>query len=771
MLAGTLGGAVSQLMPVMVDLVGNVLDALVPVLPVIGTLLGVVAGIFGDLLGAVVPILPPLAGLVSTLVDALVPVLPTLTGLLTTVATTLGGALGKAVGSLLPVLSDLVGTVFAAMVPLLPVIGSLLDAVAVVIGVLVEALVPLLPPILLLVETLFGALAPLLPTVADLLALVAQVVVDLVLALAPLLPTLTNLISVGLNVLVMALNPLIGIIGLVANILITGLMVAIKAIMPTITGVISVVSTLAQILTTVLAVAFQALAAVVTTVWDAIFAVINTVWGWIQSAIFAPMNLAVGAVGLAFSAAGAVIAVAWDGIQSAASSAWTWIKDNVFKPFSDGIAALGTAFGAAKDVIGTAWDAIQSAALIPVNFIIEKVYTGGIKALFDTVAEKLGLSLRLPTVKPIGQAPPTVGRPINAAIRMASGGVLPGWTPGKDVHEFFSATGGRLSLSGGEAIMRPEFTRAVGGPAGVARINAAARTGQAFALGGVWNWVGDKLGDAWDFTKDAASAIGNFMKDPIKGALEVIAKPVQAILSGIGGGDVGQIMAGIPSTVLTGLVEAAKSIFGPARDSDGGTTGPSSGTTGMGYQAMIQALAALAPGTAVTSSYRPGAMTAVGTKSYHGMGRAIDMAPSLALFDRISAAYPNSAELLYSPAGARQIIGKGQRGNTSGITNQMHYNHVHWAMKNGGVLPTLYDEGGWLPPGRSVVENRTGKPEPILNPAQWASIDKGESNSLAGRTLIVRVGAREFTGYVEDVADDRIDARQRELSGYRGRIG
>lgn len=71
----------------------------------------------------------------------------------------------------------------------------------------------------------------------------------------------------------------------------------------------------------------------------------------------------------------------------------------------------------------------------------------------------------------------------------ASGGVLPGFTPGKDVHHFTSKSGIDLHLSGGEAIMRPEFTRAVGGAAGVDRLNAAARSGGplAFADGGVFN--------------------------------------------------------------------------------------------------------------------------------------------------------------------------------------------------------------------------------------------------------------------------------------------
>ena len=83
----------------------------------------------------------------------------------------------------------------------------------------------------------------------------------------------------------------------------------------------------------------------------------------------------------------------------------------------------------------------------------------------------------------------------------ASGGVLPGYTPGRDVHQFFSPTGGALALSGGEAIMVPEWTRAVGGPAAVAAMNRAARAGRTsggpgFADGGVFGATGNAL--TWD---------------------------------------------------------------------------------------------------------------------------------------------------------------------------------------------------------------------------------------------------------------------------------
>jgi hypothetical protein len=75
---------------------------------------------------------------------------------------------------------------------------------------------------------------------------------------------------------------------------------------------------------------------------------------------------------------------------------------------------------------------------------------------------------------------------------MATGGVLPGYTPGADVHHFRSPTAGDLHLSGGEAVMRPEWTNAVG-PGFISEQNAIARAQGAegvrrslgFSLGGI----------------------------------------------------------------------------------------------------------------------------------------------------------------------------------------------------------------------------------------------------------------------------------------------
>jgi hypothetical protein len=66
----------------------------------------------------------------------------------------------------------------------------------------------------------------------------------------------------------------------------------------------------------------------------------------------------------------------------------------------------------------------------------------------------------------------------------AAGGVIPGWSPGVDNNHYVGPGGQRLSLAGGEAIMVPEFTRAVGGEKGVEHLNRAVKNNK-FFLGGV----------------------------------------------------------------------------------------------------------------------------------------------------------------------------------------------------------------------------------------------------------------------------------------------
>lgn len=107
---------------------------------------------------------------------------------------------------------------------------------------------------------------------------------------------------------------------------------------------------------------------------------------------------------------------------------------------------------------------------------------------------------------------------------------------------------------------------------------------------------------------------------------------------------------------------------------------------GIGYQAMFAAISKKFPGTSLISGMRPGAITATGNPSYHGMGRAIDINPVMGIADWIRQHYMGmTKELIFSPMGGRQIR-NGRDHMYTGITRSMHWDHIHWAMANGGIV-------------------------------------------------------------------------------------
>lgn len=161
------------------------------------------------------------------------------------------------------------------------------------------------------------------------------------------------------------------------------------------------------------------------------------------------------------------------------SGAFSWITNSVFGPFQSQAPNIQTAYSNMATGLGSTWESIQDAFRDPTNFVIDQVYNSGIASFWNNLADKVGLGgLKLPTAGLVGDPP-------KRQYKRAAGGVLPGYTPGRDVHQFTSPTAGNLLLSGGEAIMRPEWTRAVGGVKAVDEMNRNARRGR-FATGGVY---------------------------------------------------------------------------------------------------------------------------------------------------------------------------------------------------------------------------------------------------------------------------------------------
>src|SRR5690606_23924918 len=112
-----------------------------------------------------------------------------------------------------------------------------------------------------------------------------------------------------------------------------------------------------------------------------------------------------------------------------------------------------------------------------------------------------------------------------------------------------------------------------------------------------------------------------------------------------------KIVSELPKKAVSALITKAKGLVANLIPAGGGPGGSPAGK--MGWQKQWAIIKSQFPGARLHSAYRPGAITAVGTKSYHGQGRAIDITPSMKIFNWIAKNFSNATELIFSPAGRR----------------------------------------------------------------------------------------------------------------------
>jgi hypothetical protein len=233
------------------------------------------------------------------------------------------------------------------------------------------------------------------------------------------------------------------------------------------------------------------------TVLQPIFSAIGAVISWLWRKIIAPIWTA---IGKGFSVLAALIGFVWTQIlwpilKVIAKIAWElwllgfklafdaigngfsvlagalkFVWDTVLKPLFDlFMKVIGNdlvdAFESAVGFIKKHWDTIKGIAMAPIVFVIDVVLNKGLIAGFNKLADVFHMD----KVEDI------------PVPKFARGGVYPGYTPGRDI--------GYIGVSGGEAIMRPEWTRAMRAldPNYIEEANKRARTG---GVGGVMRYLG-----------------------------------------------------------------------------------------------------------------------------------------------------------------------------------------------------------------------------------------------------------------------------------------
>lgn len=491
--------------------------------------------------------------------------------------------------------------------------------------------------------------------------------------------------------------------------------------------------------------------------WNYIQTCVQTVAGWFQSYVLPVISTVWENIKAGAQALWTAITSIWEGIKTSINNVATWMSGTLQSIISTVTGGIQSAFQSMKDSVANIWSSVKSVVAKPINFIINTVYTSGIKKTADSMAEKLGLSFRLPAVSPIAE--------------YASGGVLPGYTPGRDIYHFFSPDGGgALALSGGEAIMRPEWVRAVGGPEAVARMNAAARahssyipggdTGVKFAAyadGGIWGAV--KGG--WDWIKDAADTMGKIIADPIGAVASLIKAPVNAMMANLpGSGMISDSMRAVPGVWIdgfanwlkgktetmgaVGIVNAARKAIGVPYVWGGSSIPPGLDCSGLVYWAAHQM------GSSIPR------LTAAGYQSGSSAGNA--SVPGTLLY------WGNPAWHVAISSGNGMMVEAPKPGafvRETGI----------WGSPTAGTYK--FDNGGYLQPGLTTVLNKTGKPEPVFTSGQWDALQNRVASTSGPDTLVVvdedgqlmarmRVVAR---GAVNDALAPASRTRARDLLG------
>lgn len=362
------------------------LSAIQPVMSVVGEALGglgrelgevfkVLGPVIAESLAALAPAVTPLAQLLGSIIKGLAPILTLVTKVVGALVTALAPAFQKITDALGPVIQSLVDALMPVIPPLADAIGQMAGALGGVLASIIGALAPVIADIAKGFADLVIAILPIVPVFAQLIQKLLPGILTVLNAILPLIPTIVQALVSVVNFIVPILIPVLNVLSTVVSTVFTWIANIIgwairNVVVPVLTFIINVVTNLGDIFT----------------------------WLWNEA-----------------------IKPAWDGISKAISWAWENVIKPAFDAFRGGIQRIGDFFGEVVNGIQTAWNRLQQVAATPINWVINHVINGGIGKAWKAVDNFLG-----------GHLPDWVDV---SPIAMASGGEVPmakGAERGKD---------------------------------------------------------------------------------------------------------------------------------------------------------------------------------------------------------------------------------------------------------------------------------------------------------------------------------------------------
>ncbi|MEU0860614.1 transglycosylase SLT domain-containing protein, partial [Streptomyces griseofuscus] len=432
-----------------------------------------------------------------------------------------------------------------------------------------------------------------------------------------------------------------------------------------------------------------------------------------------------------------------------------WLYEKGIKPQFDKIKSalklVSDGFKIAKDAIKEAWDDVKNITKGPVNFIIDMVYSHGIKAVWDKVAGFVGLD-KLP----------------KAPKLLAAGGTIgDGWGTARPMKT------NRPTAIVGEGNPRfPEFVIPTD-PKYRTRAKSlwhAAGT-QLLASGGIlgsaWDWTKDTVGGAISKGVDWAKKAGDLMVHPSKVWNELVKPLIDNAKKHLGVAQMGKVLLKYPLKMVDGLKDdIVNAVTGGGGSS--GSGGNIGGTIPSGKRRTIisQALAAAhVPPPGTLPQWLAGMNTLI-TRESGWNPKAVNLWDSNA-----AAGYPSSglAQVIAPTFKANHVPGTSWDifDPVANVASSVRYitrrygDITNVQQANANMPPKGYDSGGWLMPGFTTTYNGTGKPEAVFTNEQWADIRAAKRAPSAPNVTVeshTYLGTQELT----DVVDHRIVVREEQ---------